>query len=292
MSVTIHVKSKSKKPKKKRISSTTVLLFLFTVAFLVALFAYDAGYWRWPPWNEENGNNHNGNNNYNDHIPNGGFTLAFIEYVSGAGLDAEQGVCTDGAYFYVSSTQKLSKFTMDGSFVDSVVATDDECGHCGDVSYYNGKIYAPVTNWPTATLGKIKVYDTNLNLLDVVVLPTSDWSGGAAGVSVDGNGIWICIYHKTFIVQCNMALQCIGKFDVAFTEAQGIKSFNGKLYVVTHAHTVYQLTKQDGSWMQTDLQNINAYEGIEIWSEYAFIGQGHTASNDPICKYTFSQQNK
>jgi hypothetical protein len=64
-------------------------------------------------------------------------------------LNAHQGICSDGTYYYVTDTNAIKKYDLSWSLVtsnsdpigDTALAT---VNHCGDLDVHDGKLYIPI----------------------------------------------------------------------------------------------------------------------------------------------------
>ena len=112
-----------------------------------------------------------------------------------------QGITTDGEYFYTSGTltainfTAIAKYTVDGmEYVDSntdplpKVCKDRANNHIGGISYYGGKIYAPVEGGDEVP-ACIVVFDAETLEAtgEVYDLPKSEFPDGVPWCAVDSS---------------------------------------------------------------------------------------------------------
>ena len=111
-----------------------------------------------------------------------------------------QGITTDGEFYYTSGSitalnlTALAKFTFDGMEIQqsAINPLPDECtdrgnNHIGGISYYNGKIYAPVEGGDVC-YACIVVFDaeTLKPTGEIFDLPNENYDDGVPWCAVDG----------------------------------------------------------------------------------------------------------
>lgn len=218
--------------------------------------------------------------------------VTYLTQYTWTNLDAEQGVCTDGTYIYVTSTYNLSKWSEDGTRLYSIDAFhgDTDVDHAGDCCYYDDKIYVICTNYPTSTIRRPYVYSASdlsfvTNYTDTTDIPSGD---EVSGICFDGDYFWLCTgkttsdkaykYSTSFVYQNENHI-------LGFTLCQGLDYHDGSFYVVGD----YNLREFNSGWTLMNIQyDIEAHEGIGITpnGQYMFMGKWHSASDDPLLKYT------
>ena len=110
-----------------------------------------------------------------------------------------QGITTDGEYYYTSGTltavdfTAIGKYTVDGmEYVDSkinplpAVCTKRGNNHIGGISYYDGKLYAPVEGGDEVTACIVTFDADTLEALEVYDLPSEQFPDGVPWCAVDG----------------------------------------------------------------------------------------------------------
>jgi len=237
-------------------------------------------------------------------------------------LDAEQGVCTDGTYLYVSETERLGKWTKAGTRLYDVdpFNGDSDLDHCGDICYYNGYVYASCSNYFTnpdvddSTLRYVYKYDaSDLSYVTRYNMSTEGQSGIAEGIEASGIGYWNSTVDSAFVgfwlityeeINCS-----IYHYNIAFTYqnrkvqlqdlclAQGIAFHptNGQQFWVTAAQSSngYENTGTDlhefCGFHRVRSQIVIPFEGFDVDPnlEYLWICKAHTGGDDPLCQMYF-----
>ena len=164
-----------------------------------------------------------------------------------------QGITTDGEYYYTSGSitavnlTALGKYTVDGmDFVDKKInPLPDVCvergnNHIGGISYYDGKLYAPVEGGDETEVACIVVFDAETLEAtgEVYDLPADAFPDGVPWCAVDSdtgylyaskwkNAKTIYVYD----VNNEMALVKELNLDSTITRIQGGEFCNGTLYL-------------------------------------------------------------
>ena len=162
-----------------------------------------------------------------------------------------QGITTDGEYFYTSGTvtgidtTAIAKFTVNPmQFVDSninplpKICTDRGNNHIGGISYYNGKIYAPVEGGDEV-YACIVVFDADtLKAIEVYDLPNNLFPSGVPWCAVDpATGyLYASIWKSTKVIQVydtNDSMKHIDTINLkqSISHIQGAEFLDGTLYM-------------------------------------------------------------
>ena len=169
-----------------------------------------------------------------------------------------QGITTDGEYYYTSgsltaiNSTSLGKYTVDGmDFVannmDPLPAICKERGnnHIGGLSYYNGKIYAPVEGGDETEVACIVVFDAETLEAtgEVYDLPADAFPDGVPWCAVDGETgyLYASKWKDTRVIYVydvnnGMALVKELKLDTAIKRIQGGEFCHGTLYLSQDTH--------------------------------------------------------
>ena len=120
-------------------------------------------------------------------------------------VEGRQGIAYDGKYRYVSGTDSLIRYTWNWAVVnraeDPLKGYPEEVNHLGDVTYYDGSIYAAAEYFDE---GKVKnmqigIYDKEtLELTGSYEIDKSSGQTECSGVAADpDNGfIWVCSWSS------------------------------------------------------------------------------------------------
>ena len=163
-----------------------------------------------------------------------------------------QGITTDGEYFYTSGTltavnfTAIAKYTVDGmEYVDSntdplpKVCKDRDNNHIGGISYYDGKIYAPVEGGEEVP-ACIVVFDAETLKAtgEVYDLPKADFPDGVPWCAVDSETGYLYASKwkdttKIFIYDVNDGMKYVETLNLTGTikRIQGGEFFDGTLYL-------------------------------------------------------------
>ena len=162
-----------------------------------------------------------------------------------------QGITNDGEYFYTSgsvtgiNSTAIAKFSIDPMrFVDSninplpQICKDRGNNHIGGISYYNGKIYAPVEGGDEV-YACIVVFDADtLEAIEVYDLPNKLYPTGVPWCAVDPDTgyLYASIWKNAKVIHVydtNDSMKHIGDINLssAITRIQGGEFLNGTLYL-------------------------------------------------------------
>ena len=163
-----------------------------------------------------------------------------------------QGITTDGEYFYTSGTltavnfTAIAKYTVDGmEYVDSntdplpKVCKDRDNNHIGGISYYDGKIYAPVEGGEEVP-ACIVVFDAETLKAtgEVYDLPKADFPDGVPWCAVDSETGYLYASKwkdttKIFIYDVNDGMKYVKTLNLTGTikRIQGGEFLDGTLYL-------------------------------------------------------------
>lgn len=165
-----------------------------------------------------------------------------------------QGITTDGEYYYTSGSitafdlTALAKFTVeDMTMTDSVInPLPDKCSdrgnnHIGGISYYDGKIYAPVEGGDEC-YACIVVFDceTLTATGEVYDLPNEIYTDGVPWCAVDGETGYLYASKWTdietiYVYDTADSMKLVREIDLKGMEKihriQGGEFYNGKLYL-------------------------------------------------------------
>ncbi len=163
-----------------------------------------------------------------------------------------QGITTDGEYFYTSGTltainfTAIGKYTVDGmEYVDSNTnPLPDICkvrgnNHIGGISYYDGKIYAPVEGGDKVP-ACIVVFDAGTLKAtgEVYDLPSADFPDGVPWCAVDGETGYLYASmwkdtKKIYVYDVNDGMKLVKTLTLTSTirRIQGGEFFDGTLYL-------------------------------------------------------------
>ncbi|MBR5437918.1 MAG: hypothetical protein IKV21_03270 [Clostridia bacterium] len=163
-----------------------------------------------------------------------------------------QGITTDGEYYYTSGTvtafdvTAIAKYTVDGmDLVDKnvnplpAVCKDRGNNHIGGISYYNGKIYAPVEGGDEVA-ACIVVFDAETLEAtgEVYDLSATDFSTGVPWCAVDKETgyLYASVWQQTkkiHIFDVNDGMKQVGTLDLdtPIKRIQGAEFYNGTLYL-------------------------------------------------------------
>ena len=163
-----------------------------------------------------------------------------------------QGITTDGEYFYTSGTltavnfTAIAKYTVDGmEYVDSntdplpKVCKDRDNNHIGGISYYDGKIYAPVEGGEEVP-ACIVVFDAETLKAtgDIYDLPKADFPDGVPWCAVDSETGYLYASKwkdttKIFIYDVNDGMKYVKTLNLTSTikRIQGGEFLDGTLYL-------------------------------------------------------------
>ena len=180
-----------------------------------------------------------------------------------------QGITNDGEYYYTSgsitavNTQTLAKFDMDMNFVKAninplpKVCKQRGNNHLGGISYYDGKIYAPVEGGDEV-YACIVVFDADTLKAtgEIYDLPNEDYGDGVPWCAVDPQTgyLYASIWDETKVIHVydvNDGMKLVK--DITLTGAQvkriqGAEFYEGTLYLSkdnNHDGEIRQILKVD-----------------------------------------------
>ena len=161
-----------------------------------------------------------------------------------------QGITNDGEYYYTSgsitavNSQTLAKFDMNMDLVDvNFNPLPKKCrqrgnNHIGGISYYNGKIYAPVEGGDEVP-ACIVVFDAEtLEAENVYDLPASDYPDGVPWCAVDSEtgylyaSVWAQT-KKIHVYDVNDGMKYVKTVELSepVKRIQGGEFYEGTLYL-------------------------------------------------------------
>lgn len=168
-----------------------------------------------------------------------------------------QGITTDGEYYYTSGSLAavnftvLAKYTVDGmEFVDRntsplpAVCKNRGNNHIGGISYYNGKLYAPVEGGDDV-FACIVVYDAETlePTGEVYDLPNEYYPDGVPWCAVDGNTgyLYASMWSNTktiYVYDVNNGMAPVKEIALSDTikRIQGGEFLDGTLYLSKDSH--------------------------------------------------------
>lgn len=175
-----------------------------------------------------------------------------------------QGVATDGNSWIFNSNYGLLRTSLDGKTVQARngLAIPDEISkqggnHIGDISYYNGKIYAPIEDGSSYQHPYIALFDANT--LDYTgtayALPLNLHKGGVPWVAVDaGRGhVYTAEWSNASVLNVfdlnDMHLIKTVPLSQSIDRIQGAEMYNGSLYASSDNGTqsVYRIDPDTGN---------------------------------------------
>ncbi len=163
-----------------------------------------------------------------------------------------QGITTDGEYFYTSGTVTAVNVTALAKYdaqtmelvCKSINPLPSECksrgnNHIGGISWYNGKIYAPVEGGDEVA-ACIAVFDAETLKAtgEVYDLPASDFPDGVPWCAVDGEtgylyaSVWAQT-KKIHVYDVNNSMQYVKTIELSepVKRIQGGEFYDGTLYL-------------------------------------------------------------
>lgn len=167
-----------------------------------------------------------------------------------------QGITTDGEYYYTSGTlvgigfTAIGKYTVDGmEYVDSNInplpsmCTERGNDHIGGISYYNGKIYAPVEGDDGVTACIVTFDAETLEAVDVYDLPMEQFPDGVPWCAVDGETGYLYASKwkdtkKIYVYDVNNDMAFVKVLDLtaSIKRIQGGEFLDGTLYLSQDSH--------------------------------------------------------
>ena len=154
----------------------------------------------------------------------------------------EEGICTDGTYYYGFGVTAIYKYDSDWNLIASNTSAGSQVGvgHIGDGDAYNGVLYAAccdtASGFPNARIGKWHASDLSFigyTSIEAQFNGYRDPSGCC--VDVTNNRLWVCSFWTgASISYYNLStLAYIGSItpSPATSYLQGIAFYNNSLYV-------------------------------------------------------------
>ncbi|WP_052676081.1 DUF6923 family protein [Paenibacillus sp. IHBB 10380] len=178
-------------------------------------------------------------------------------------LERGQGVTTDGSSWIFSSPYGLLRTALDGKTVKArnALAIPSEISalggdHIGDISYYNGKIYAPIEDGKHYEHPYIALYDANTLQYTGTsyALPLSLHIGGVPWVAVDAarGQVYTAQWSDASVLNVlsldDMHLIKTVPLSQSIDRIQGAEMYNGFLYASSDngTQTVYRIDPDTG----------------------------------------------
>lgn len=174
-------------------------------------------------------------------------------FVMDSAMVMGQGITTDGEYYYTSGSltgigfTALAKYTVDDmDFVDvNVNPLPSECvkrgnNHIGGLSYYNGKIYAPVEGGDEVMACIVTFDAETLEALEVYDLPTEWFPDGVPWCAVDADSgyLYASMWDQTktiYVYDVNNEMAFVKAIPLtglgSIKRIQGGEFLNGTLYL-------------------------------------------------------------
>lgn len=178
-------------------------------------------------------------------------------------LERGQGVTTDGNSWIFNSPYGLLRTALDGKTVKArnELAIPSEISalggdHIGDISYYNGKIYAPIEDGKHYEHPYIALYDANTLQYTGTsyALPLSLHIGGVPWVAVDAarGQVYTAQWSNASVLNVlsldDMHLIKTVPLTQSIDRIQGAEMYNGFLYASSDngTQTIYQIDTDTG----------------------------------------------
>lgn len=194
-----------------------------------------------------------------------------------------QGVTNDGEYYYFSSNYFLIKTELDGETVvaRNMLAIPLElqqlgCGHIGGISYYDGKIYAPIEDSKVFENLYIGVYDSEtLELLSYHPLPLELQEKGAPWCVADPDKGYLYTARRDHITEINVfdinTMEYIEQIHLqdSVHKVQGGEMYEGILYLAVsrEEQAVFAVNLETGQVQKAFARNLHENsegEGLTI----------------------------
>lgn len=189
-----------------------------------------------------------------------------------SGQSANQGIATDGTYFYLISNSSIQKYDNYWNLIatNSNAGTEAGVNHVSDGCVYNGKLYCACENYPAVTDMRISVWNTS----DLSWVSNNDISAQAfecASLVVDApnDRIYVVSFDDgtKFLSYKLSDFSYVGatNFSAAFTNPQGITMYGGYLYIHEDSGNAIYRVKLDGTIVGGALATTaNEAEGIDF----------------------------
>ncbi len=199
------------------------------------------------------------------------------------GLSRSQGVTTDGEYYYFSSNFFLIKTRLDAvtQVASNYLAIPPHllakgCKHIGGITYYDGKIYAPVEDSKVFENLYICVYDAKtLRFLFSKAVPLEYHENGIPWCAADPEKGLIYSAGRDHITSVNAydakTLEFVEKidFEAPVHKVQGGEMYEGILYlsISRDDHAVFAINLETGAVRKAFARNLESSaegEGMTI----------------------------
>jgi len=230
--------------------------------------------------------------------PHGVVAVYNTEY-SWALLDAEQGVCTDGTFLFITTTTRLSRWTKAGARTHDidVFHGDVDVDHAGDPTYYDNHVYVTCTNYPASTVRRVYKYlAADLSYVDEYNIAANP----ASGVEISGIA-WDPLRSAFWLLSYNETPSRVYRYTTAFvydnycselpsTEVQGITfTPSGRMFAICwHNLTEFANPEATAGDRAIPLRSsyTDCYEGLGMDPDgkTLWVCKTHTAGNDPLRK--------
>lgn len=156
-----------------------------------------------------------------------------------------QGIANDGDNYYFSSNFGLIKTALDGTTIEAenleaipVPLLFKGCKHIGGITYYNGKIFAPIEDSKVFKNLYIATYDAKtLKHIKSYALPLANHENGVPWCVADPDKGYIYSARRDYITTINvydaetMQLVKTISLDSPVHKVQGGDMYNGILYL-------------------------------------------------------------
>ncbi|MEK4351519.1 hypothetical protein MKX41_11780 [Paenibacillus sp. FSL R5-0475] len=179
-------------------------------------------------------------------------------------LERGQGVATDGNSWIFNSSYGLLRTGLDGKSVKArnelaipLEIASQGGDHIGDISYYNGKIYAPIEDGKNYQHPYIALYDVNTLKYTGTsyALPLNLHIGGVPWVAVDAarGQVYTAQWSNASVLNVlsldDMHVITTIPLSQSVDRIQGAEVYNGVLYASTDnaTQTVYQIDPETGN---------------------------------------------
>ncbi len=184
-----------------------------------------------------------------------------------------QGVTTDGQSYYFSSNYFLIKTDLDGETVTAknMIAIPLElqrlgCKHIGGITYYDGKIYAPIEDSKVFQHLFIGVYDAQtLKMLNYYPLDTTFQENGVPWCVADPEKGYLYTARRDHIVNINVydinTMEYLWQvpLDASVHKVQGGEMYQGILYlsVSREEQAVFAVNLETGQVQKAFARNLD-----------------------------------
>jgi hypothetical protein len=191
-------------------------------------------------------------NSGTDTLDSQGLVAAFGPCVaSPAGLPPNEGICTDGTYWYAIQEAAIYKYDSNWNLVAQNTNAGINAGaaHLGGGDYYGGNLYIAACNAtsgsnPTITNAAIAVFNSStlayVTSVDISAQFNANTDPSGCGIDITDDILWVCSfwnggtiyqYNLTDIVSGSASLVGSITPSPATSYLQDVKYYNGNLYV-------------------------------------------------------------